>query len=315
MLRVVRPRLDTAHVRGCPRFRVHHNERMAHTGTPQHSAALTRMAHDANTLQRTYQYLRITLVATVVVIFVSVAVAIPIVGWLPSISHYFYTPARNGFVGALAAASLALFALSGRRIESVLLDGAALLAPLIAIVPTAMAAGTVPGVITGCSQPCVPDWYLAEVNNGVATYLVVGGVVVIAGVVAFRRIVASAWIAVGVLAVVGVGWGFFFDGFVAYGHFIATTLFFVVIVVIALLNAFAAPEPGAEAPGRRLRGAYVVIAALLVIDLIVLAVLALGRFAGPGLLIGESVALVLFALFWALQTAQKWGQSNPSVVG
>lgn len=296
---------------------MHHNERMAHTGTPHHSAAparSTRIELDTTTLQRTYQYLRITLVAAVAVIFVSVAVAITIVGWLPSISHYFYTPARNGFVGALAAASLALFALSGRRIEAVLLDGAALLAPLIAIVPTTMAAGTVPGVITGCSEPCVPDWFLAEVNNGVATYLIVGGAVVIGAVVAFRRIVVSAWIAVGVLAVVGVGWGFFFDEFVEYGHFIAATLFFAVIAVVALLNAFAAPEPGAEPPSRRLRNAYVAIAALLVLDLIVLGVLAIGRFPGPGLLIGESIALVLFAVFWVLQTAQKWGQSNPSLV-
>lgn len=297
---------------------VDHNERMAHNGTRSRSADLAtgpRIALDATTPQRTYQYLRITLVVAVAVIFVSVAIAIPIVGLLPSISHYFYTPARNGFVGALAAASLALFALSGRRVEAVLLDGAALLAPLIAIVPTTMAAGTVPGVITGCSEPCVPDWFLSEVDNGVATYLIVGGLVVIVAVAVFRRIVASLWIAVGVLAALGLSWGFFLDGLLEYGHFIAATLFFGVIAVIALLNAFAAPEPGAEPPHRRMRNAYVMISVLLVLDLIVLAVITLGRFGGPGLLIGETIALVLFAVFWVLQTAQKWNQPNPSLVG
>ena len=57
-------------------------------------------------------------------------------GVLPSVSAYYYSPARDVFVGALIAASLALFALSGRGPSRALLDAAALFAPLIALVPT-----------------------------------------------------------------------------------------------------------------------------------------------------------------------------------
>ena len=57
---------------------------------------MTSPTGETTSLQRTYRYLRIGLAGTVVLIFVSVAVAIPVVGLLPSISHYFYTPARTG---------------------------------------------------------------------------------------------------------------------------------------------------------------------------------------------------------------------------
>ena len=90
----------------------------------------------STSLQRTYRYLRIGVAGTVVVIFVSVLLAVPAVGWLTSVSDYFYSPARDAFVGALIAASLALLALSGRGLERGLLDAAALFAPLIALVPT-----------------------------------------------------------------------------------------------------------------------------------------------------------------------------------
>ena len=83
----------------------------------------------STSLQRTYRYLRIGIAGTVVAIFVAVGMAAADVGWLTSVSDYFYTPARNVFVGALIAASLALVALSGRGTERALLDAAALFAP------------------------------------------------------------------------------------------------------------------------------------------------------------------------------------------
>ena len=161
---------------------------------------MTRTA-ETTSLQRTYRYLRIGLAGTVVVIFVSVAVAIPVVGLLPSISHYFYTPARNGFVGALMAGTLALLALSGRRAEPVLLDAAALVAPLIAIVPAEIAPGSVPGLDDRCVDACVPAAFWPSINNGVATYLIVGTLAVIVAIAmpGFRRIVPGGLIAIAVL--------------------------------------------------------------------------------------------------------------------
>ena len=61
--------------------------------------------------QRTYRYLRMSIAGTVVVIASAVVVATARVGWLPSISAYYYTPARNAFVGALVASGGNLAAL------------------------------------------------------------------------------------------------------------------------------------------------------------------------------------------------------------
>ena len=121
-------------------------------------AATTRsaLAAGSTSVQRTYRYLRIAIAGTVVVIFAAMAVAAIEVGWLATESDYFYTPARNAFVGALIAAALALVALSGRGAERALLDAAALFAPLIAVVPTTLAPGTVPGVVVPCAVRCFP---------------------------------------------------------------------------------------------------------------------------------------------------------------
>ena len=66
----------------------------------------------STSLQRTYRYLRIGIAGMVVVIFASVGVAAASVGWLTSLSDYYYTSARTPFVGALIAVGFALLALA-----------------------------------------------------------------------------------------------------------------------------------------------------------------------------------------------------------
>ena len=132
-------------------------------------------------LQRTYRYLRLAIAGAVVVVFTAVLVAMPTVGLLPSPSHYYYTPANTMFVGALMAVSVCFFALSGRGAERVLLDAAATIVPLIAIVPTMISPRSVPGVDADCPRgegSCVPQTFDAAVDAGIATYLVVGAVFV-----------------------------------------------------------------------------------------------------------------------------------------
>ena len=276
---------------------------------------MTTDATQTTSLQRTYRYLRIGLAGTVVVIFVSVAVAIPVVGLLPSISHYFYTPARNGFVGALMAGTLALLALSGRRAEPILLDAAALVAPLIALVPTEIAPGSVPGLADGCVGACVPSAFWPSINNGVATYLIVGTLAVIVAIAmpGFRRLMPGGLIAIAVLALVAVMWGFFFDAFITYAHVTATVTFFGLIAAVALVNARGRREDEFP-PTRPFRISYIVIAVLMVLDLGVLIPATLfGGGAAWGVLLGESFALALFLVFWLLQTAQKWDDPDPSI--
>jgi len=229
---------------GLPRACVHREQR-THDGyreavTAPHVAVST-------SLQRTYRYLRIGVAGTVVAILLAVAQAATAYGWLTSISDYFYTPARDVFVGALVAASLALFALSGRGVERALFDAAALFAPLIALVPTTLAPGAVPGVPVECSGTarCFPPQYEADTANGVFVYLVVGGLVVLVALLLLaRRQVSPAgvWpsllIAVVVLATVALTWALAHQAFLQHAHVVATTAFFALFGGTFLLTQY-----------------------------------------------------------------------------
>ncbi len=273
----------------------------------------------STSVQRTYRYLRIAIAGTVVVIFVSVGLAAASVGWLTSVSDYFYTPARNAFVGALIAAAMALVALSGRGAERALLDAAALFAPLIALVPTTLAPGSVPGVVVPCPHRCFPPEFEADAANGVATYLVVGLLTILVGVLlaALRQLSLdlvgfSLVSGTAVLVAVGATWLFARDAFLAQGHFVATIAFFALFATVAVLAAF--PRRVAP-PAMVFRILYMAIAAGLVAVLVIYIVLLPGAGARgvPVVLLAEAAALLLFFAFWVVQGIEKWDEADPSV--
>lgn len=277
-------------------------------------------AEASTSLQRTYRYLRIGIAGTVIVIFVSVGIAALDVGWLTSVSDYFYTPARDAFVGALIAATLALLALSGSGAERALLDAAALFAPLIALVPTTLAPGTVPAVIVPCSDRCFPPQYEADAATGVLTYLIVGGLTVLVALllVALRQVSLPAVglsliITTAVLAVIAMVWMFARDAFLAQGHFVATILFFALFAAVAVLNAF--PRRGSP-PSSVFRVLYIAIALALVAVLVIYVLLLPGADATglPIVLLAEAAALALFFTFWVVQGIEKWSESDPSIL-
>ncbi|MFS0734002.1 hypothetical protein ABC304_02955 [Microbacterium sp. 1P10UB] len=270
--------------------------------------------------ERTYRYLRLGVVATVVVIFVAVLVAAGRVGWLTALSDYYYTPARNAFVGALIAVSLALLVLSGRGVDRALLDGAAVFGPLIALVPTTVVPGTIPGVDVACASRCLPPEAIEAAADGVITYLIVGALVVLTALILIvRGQVPAAGVRVsligsaGVLVVVAVCWLAARDAFLAQGHFVATVVFFALFALVAIRNSF---PSRLSPPRRRYRVAYSLIAGLLLLVLVVYVVSAVGAgdAAAPSLLFAESAALALFSAFWLVQTVEKWRQSDPAVL-
>jgi len=285
---------------------------------------VTDMSHTAvsTSLTRTYRYLRIGVAGTVVAILLAVAQAATTYGWLTSISDYFYTPARDVFVGALVAASLALLALSGRGVERALFDAAAMFAPLIAFVPTTLAPGSVPGVEVSCSGTarCFPPEYEADAANGVFVYLAVGGLVVLVALLlaALRQVsLASVWlsllVAVVVLGAVALTWGFARDTFLQHAHVVATTAFFALFAAAAVRNAF--PRQG-PTPSPVFRALYIAIAAGLVVLLVAYAFLLPQAETGgiPIVLIVETAALVLFFAFWVVQSIEKWSDPDPSII-
>ncbi len=286
-----------------------------------------RPAQEPTTGQRTHRYLRLALVVLVIALLTSVAVEIVRTGVvLPSISHYFYTPARNIFVGCLIAVSLALLALSGRDLETVFLDVAAIFAPLIALVPTGYDDDP-DAIAPQCPKDaeCLPAAYLPDVHNGVITYAIVMALIVATAVTlrAIERrplrstlIVGAVGVVVALLLVVlafapGISRGFpFNDALPISVHFAVTAAFFLAFAAVPLVNALRrTDEPGSTSPARWQRAVYVAVPALLVIDLVLLFAL---MTLWPRIVFwGEAIALLLFALFWLVQTIERWADANP----
>jgi hypothetical protein len=275
--------------------------------------------------QRTYRYVRLGIIGAVLAIFVSLIAVGTTTGWPTSISALFYTPGQTVFVGALFAISLGLLALSGHSVEQALLDLAAIVLPLIAIVPTVIQTGDVPGLTVECvdSTSCVPAEYIPDIANGMVTFAVIGGTgVVVAVVLALvqRTISGGLLVAIAVAAAMIAGmtiwWAVDPASYVPSAHHVSTVAFLARMALVALMAA-------AGAGGTSYRTLYGVLSALFVLSLVfVLVASVLGAADGEGsaapaaplLLIGEAVALALFGMFWLAQTAQKWNEVDPSLV-
>lgn len=166
-------------------------------------AATSRNAHALQpappehivTALRTHRYLRLSFIFAVAALLIGVIFASFEGGEIAvrsSISSYYWSPARNVFVGVLVAASLAMIALNGRggavtlpfgktrhiRLPSpsTLLDFAAVFGPLIALVPTDLKASEQGLTTFTCEaeeRQCLPSAAIPDVQNGVLTYVVV----------------------------------------------------------------------------------------------------------------------------------------------
>jgi FtsH-binding integral membrane protein len=278
-------------------------------------------------LQRTYRYLRIGIGATILVIFVGVgAVFINTHQLLPSISQYFYSPARSAFVGALIAASLLIFALAGRGPQRALLNAAAIFAPLIAFVSTPISG------VDGCVSPvgCVPNKdAIADIDNGVAVYLVIGGAMLVALllVVLFTKIrIGSVWVSLfiggAVLIAVLLLRLLSQDLFLSYVHFVVSATFMLLIGAVAVLNVL---MPDVDNPPTRwMQVVYWIVAGGMVFDMIFVTWVVISEHgppaegsavapAVPPVFLGETIALLLFTGFWAVQSAQKWNEKQPAL--
>lgn len=263
--------------------------------------------------QRTYRYVRIAIVGATVFLAVGVGLELAEGGVLPSVSAAYYTSAGPVFVGALSAIALALLALSGRSLEQGLLDVAAVLALVVAYVPTSVSCAG--------GARCVPPAVRATVVNNAAA---VASVVVLGLVVALvlarvqgtlGRGVVTTSTAVAVIVGGGVVWASAApEAFLALAHEVAAIAFFVLIAVVAGLAAWR-PHPGRVARSR-LRAAYATVAGAIAVTLTALVV---GVVAGaeergiPVVLVGEAVALALFAVFWIVQTVELWDEVDPSI--
>jgi hypothetical protein len=267
---------------------------------------------------KTWRYLRLAMIVLVVGLAASVLYEHAQVAsgcWKPSLSAYYWTPVRGVFVGALVAIGVGLIALKGSTDwEDNLLNLAGACAPLVAFVPYG-SPGSCGSVLSGTAQRN------ADVANNVVALLTAGGVALLllggvslagrwnpgaqrftgAGLVGFG-------ITVALYVVTAVTFAVARQHFIAYGHSVAAGAMFAFIYANVWLNAVNLYFADRQRTGRgHLLNRYTVIGILMTAAGAVTLVLALARWRFVVLEI-ETSLIVLFAAFWALQTAELWDQ-------
>ena len=273
---------------------------------------------------KTYRYLRIALVGIVVALTISVVIETLRDELRRSISEYYYTPARAIFVGALIAIGVCLIALRGNTdLEDILLNLAGLCAPVVALVPTPLAAQADDQAIR-----------LAVLNNTSALLITAGlGVLIAFGLAAAEarrtswRAADLAGLVLATSAIVGCAlWlGFATDNFLRWGHYTAAALMFACIALVMASNTRAG-ERVLSSLLRRMRRddqmvqrrtgehsrfsrVYGALAVLMLVTQLSWLFYSHWEFT---VLFVEAVMITLFAIFWSLQTYDLRGTELPA---
>jgi hypothetical protein len=233
--------------------------------------------------EKTYTFLRLTLVALLVGLGVAVIWQTYRQGWqiLDSVSAYYYTPAQPIFVGSLIGLGACMIALRGENTpEEVFLNLGGMFAAGVAVVPTSRGADY-RTAIEACKQPDTPrtdcptvraleQATRANIENGLVALLVVAALALAATWFLASRDTSPGggtrslafrwgfWTSVAVVAVTAVLLVTNLDFIVANYHFISAIALFVCIVAVAVSNAvrrqgIAVPGSGLAMAGPGLR--------------------------------------------------------------
>ena len=302
-------------------------------------------------LLNTYRYLRLVMVGAVLAIGLAVWFVWQDFPSLPSISHYYYTPARIVFAGALVAATAALLALSGRGGQRAWLDIAAFFAPLIALIPTHIGNGEVRD-LNECEvdAECIPDEAFDYVATSFFTWAVFVVLILAFAIIravqehhAFRqsgRIMPrkTFWQLSGPIAFCAVAlvvyvtaWSIDQEGFLRWAHLVSASLFFFLITIVAWnqvrsesIGTTGLPDSFREWRKREMRWIPKIVTtwrgliALALLADIVAAIVIVGTGVHwddapvkPVFLV-EAIALILFAVFWIIETILNWDKIDPN---
>lgn len=280
------------------------------------------MSPDNPYVLKSYRYLRLVMVGLVVLPAASVLIELQQTGfgcWRTSISSYYWTPVRGVFVGALVAIGTCLIVLKGNTpVEDVLLNVAGALAPIVAFVP-----------ILDPKECQSTPWAAsadgrANIFNNVGAFLLAGLVAVaVAWWVARRegrgRLSRADLIGLLVtIALVLAGIALFLwarEFFDRWAHYLAAIPLFLVLVAVMVVNAVSYARTEAAQKGRamgraELANRYLAIAALTVALVVTLGLVTwLGHWR-HGTFWLEVVVIAAFAVFWAVQTAELWGEDE-----
>ncbi|MFC8191615.1 hypothetical protein ACFUMH_08125 [Cellulomonas sp. NPDC057328] len=258
----------------------------------------------------TYRSLRLALVALVVLLGAAVALeAVAARCWQTSVSAYYWTGAHDPLVGALCAIGVVLLVYrSSSDLENTALDLAGALALVVALTPT----GQEP-TCAAATAPEVPVDVVPGVQTGIGALLVAGTLAAAVRLVVRRRSALTRLdrvvrVVTGVL-LAGLGALFLLDAdrFATTAHDLAAVGLFLATAAVVLLRAFRA-----RAVSARWAGAYSAVGVALVLALATVVAL---RATVPtwrhAVLVTEAALVVLFAVFWVLQTIELWGTDGP----
>jgi len=271
----------------------------------------------------TYRYVRVSIVAVVMLLFVALLVQIAADSWAiaPSISAYYYSPVRSVFVGSLVAAAFLLVAVRGRAgIEDALLNLGGMLLPVVAFIPTP--------IESGCPSEgtCVPEEFIPGVEVSMSALLLLGvpGVAFALWTLLARsrrtHAAPSGYLgAVVIWAAFAVWFGPTADwgpraSLLDLGHYVAAVAVFVIMIAVTVINARRS-DRSARVGSRALPYTTIYVAIALAMGAVLVAALLAWWFGTPldGVLIFwvEAALLSLFSLFWAVQTAEFWNLGLP----
>lgn len=271
-------------------------------------------------LQSTYRYVRLSIILLTLLLFVSVCLQIVADGWqvLPSVSAYYYTPARGVFVASLCAVGTCMIIHRGRSdLEDVLLNFSGYLAFFVAFVPTAREEAT-----AGTGNVVIPEDFVAAVVNNTTAILLVGLVAFVVEILVVpqrERNTGSRGgrvaLVVSALAYLGLAAFFLFgrQTFLDVGHGVAAIVLFLGIVGVVGVNgvAMARARAAAGTGGRHpLLNRYtygflgMVVSAVLIIVVV-------RPLVEQWIFVLEAALILQFLGFWITQTVERWQVPEP----
>lgn len=288
---------------------------------------------DPNYVLASYRYLRLAIPVVIITLFVSLFLErAHTTCWNDSVSAYYYTPVHSVFVATLGVIGVALFVIRGATLfEEILLNMSAVLAPVVAFIPTSWSNHDCPSNLNTPSQIKFLDNHLggnhffADFSANNLTALIIGGIVAVVLTslltIANRQTAPSAasrvekWIplevlvpAIGGVLVIATGiiwqqtWPANFN---THAHGYAAVTMFVLVGIVIFSTAWRLHKarsgwayPYFASVGLMLVGGVGVYVAGAIISW------------RHQTLILEAIEVIAFAFFWLIRTIELW--SNPS---
>jgi hypothetical protein len=279
--------------------------------------------------RKTHLYLRLGIIGAVVLLATSILLEYAKAGCIQtSVSAYYYTPVRAIFVGSLCAVGLSLIVFKGRTIaEDATLNGAGMLAPVVAVAPTIDVGGcysVAPNPLPVEADGSLATWVVTNIQNNFNALLIAGAIGLgVALVIAFvsarlaeqsipdtvRRVDLATRISLaGTAAALVIGWSLSasWDDFDTKAHGWAAVAMFGFLILAIVFRAWSYRQQN-DAVWR----IYVGVAVLMVLGAaVIVGTRVFGRYTVFWL---ETWEIFWFLGYWLAQTVKNWRETLEQV--